>query len=57
MHFDFRVDDVAEMVKKAEAPGAQKAAAQFGGWDFVIMPDPAGTPFACAERDGPGSTI
>lgn len=57
VHFDFQMDDVAEMVKKAEAPGAQKAAAQFGGRDFATMPGPAGTPFACAERDGPGSTI
>ena len=51
MHFDFRVDDVAEMVKKAEAPGAQKAAAQFGGWDFATMPGPAGHPF-CLCRKG-----
>ena len=51
MHFGFRVDDVAEMVKKAEAPGAQKAAAQFGGWDFATMPGPAGHPF-CLCRKG-----
>ena len=51
IHFDFRVDDVAETVKKAEAPGAQKAAAQFGGRDFVTMPDPAGHPF-CLCRKG-----
>lgn len=51
MHFDFRVYDIAETVKKAEVLGAQKAAAQFGGRDFVTMPDPAGHPF-CLCREG-----
>lgn len=49
VHFDFQVDDVAEMVKKAEALGAQKAAAQFGGRDFVTMPDPAGHLCLCRK--------
>lgn len=42
---------------KGGVRGAQKAAAQFGGRDFVTMPDPAGTPFTCAGRDGSGSAI
>ena len=37
MHFDFQVDNVAEMVKKAESLGAKKAESQFGGNDFVTM--------------------
>ena len=45
MHFDFQVDNVAEMVKKAESLGAKKAESQFGGNDFVTMFDPAGHPF------------
>lgn len=45
MHFDFQVPDVAEAVRSAEALGAVKAAAQFGGDQFVTMLDPAGHPF------------
>lgn len=51
MHFDFQVDDVAEMVQKAEALGAVKSKEQFGGDDFVTMFDPAGHPF-CLCRKG-----
>ena len=36
---------------KGGVRGAQKAAAQFGGRDFVTMPDPAGHPF-CLCRKG-----
>lgn len=42
MHFDFQVDNVAEMVKKAES--------QFGGDDFVTMFDPAGHPFCLCRK-------
>ena len=35
IHFDFQVDNVMEMVKKAERLGATKSKAQFGGSDFV----------------------
>ena len=45
MHFDFAVDNVPEMVKKAEVLGAVKADAQFGGDDYVTMIDPSGHPF------------
>ena len=45
MHFDFQVDNLPEMVKKAESLGATKAKDQFGGTDFVTMLDPAGHPF------------
>ena len=45
MHFDFQVDNLPEMVKKAESLGAVRAKEQFGGNDFVTMLDPAGHPF------------
>jgi len=45
MHFDFQVQDVRQAVRRAEALGAVKAAAQFGGEQFVTMLDPAGHPF------------
>lgn len=45
MHFDFQVENLPESVKRAEALGAVKAAAQFGGADFVTMLDPSGHPF------------
>ena len=50
MHFDFQVDDVAEMAKKAERLGAAKSKAQFGGSDFVTMFDPAGHPFCLCQK-------
>ena len=50
MHFDFQVDNVAEMVKKAESLGAKKAESQFGGSDFVTMFDPAGHPFCLCRK-------
>lgn len=50
MHFDFQVEDVAQMVRKAEALGARKAEAQFGGTDFVTMLDPAGHPFCLCRK-------
>ncbi len=50
MHFDFQVDNVAEMVKKAEALGAIKSTAQFGGGDFVTMLDPSGHPFCLCQK-------
>lgn len=45
MHFDFQVDDLPKWVEKAEALGAVKAKAQFGGDHFVTLLDPAGHPF------------
>lgn len=50
MHFDFQVDNVAEMVKKAESLGAKKAESQFGGNDFVTMFVPAGHPFCLCRK-------
>ena len=50
MHFDFQVDNVAEMVKKAESLGAKKAESHFGGDDFVTMFDPAGHPFCLCRK-------
>lgn len=50
MHFDFQVDHVMEMVKKAESLGAAKSEAQFGGNDFVTMLDPAGHPFCLCQK-------
>lgn len=50
MHFDFQVDNVAEMVKKAESLGAKKAESLFGGNDFVTMFDPAGHPFCLCRK-------
>lgn len=50
MHFDFQVPDVSVAVRQAEALGAVKAQAQFGGSDFTTMLDPAGHPFClCAK--------
>jgi len=50
MHFDFQVDDVLEMAKKAEELGAVKANVQFGNEDFITMIDPSGHPFClCRE--------
>ena len=50
MHFDFQVDNVLEMVRKAELLGAVKAEAQFGGTDFVTMFDPCGHPFCLCQK-------
>jgi predicted enzyme related to lactoylglutathione lyase len=51
MHFDFGVQDLAQMVHRAEDLGAVKSASQFGGDDFVTMIDPAGHPFClCLEE-------
>ena len=50
MHFDFQVDNVLEMVRKAELLGAVKAESQFGGNDFVTMLDPAGHPFCLCRK-------
>ena len=50
MHFDFQVDNVLEMVRKAELLGAVKAEAQFGGNDFVTMFDPSGHPFCLCQK-------
>lgn len=40
-----QVANVQQTVRRAEALGAVKAAAQFGGEQFVTMLDPAGHPF------------
>lgn len=50
MHFDFQVDDVLMMAKKAESLGAVKADDQFGGDNFVTMIDPAGHPFCLCRK-------
>jgi len=50
MHFDFQVDNVLMMVKKAESIGATKANDQFGGDDFITMIDPAGHPFCLCRK-------
>ena len=50
MHFDFQVEDLPEAVKKAEALGAVKAAAQFGGGQFVTLIIPPGHPFCLCRK-------
>lgn len=50
MHCDFQVDDLAASVARAEALGAARAAAQFGGDEFVTMLDPAGHPFCLCRK-------
>lgn len=50
MHFDFQVESVPEAVSRAEALGAVKAGAQFGGEDFVTMLDPAGHPLCLCRK-------
>lgn len=50
MHFDFQVDNVMEMVQRAELLGAVKSSVQFGGDDFVTMFDPAGHPFCLCQK-------
>lgn len=50
IHFDFQVDNVMEMIKKAESLGATKSETQFGGKDFVTMFDPAGHPFCLCQK-------
>jgi catechol 2,3-dioxygenase-like lactoylglutathione lyase family enzyme len=49
VHFDFLVPDVAEAVARAEALGAVKAQAQFGGDAFTTMIDPAGHPLCLCK--------
>jgi hypothetical protein len=51
MHFDFQVPDVPAAVRQAEALGAVKAQAQFGGADFTTMLDPAGHPFCLCTKE------
>ncbi len=51
IHIDFQVPDVPAAVARAEALGAIKAPAQFGGADFVTMLDPAGHPFCLCRAD------
>ena len=50
MHFDFQVDDVMKMVKKADELGATKSDVPFGGNDFVTLFDPAGHPFCPGQK-------
>ena len=50
MHFDFQVESVPEAVRRAEALGAVRAKAQFGGDEFVTMLDPAGHPFCLCRK-------
>lgn len=50
MHFDFQVDNVLMMEKKAESLGATKANDQYGGDDFITMIDPAGHPFCLCRK-------
>lgn len=51
MHFDFQVPDVETAVRQAEALGAVKARAQFGGTYFTTMLDPAGHPFCLCAKE------
>ncbi len=51
MHFDFQVESVPQAVARAEALGAVKTAAQFGGKEeFVTLLDPAGHPFCLCKK-------
>lgn len=50
MHFHIMVPNISASVQHAEALGAIKAQAQFGGTHFTTMLDPAGHPFClCAK--------
>jgi len=50
LHFDFQVPDVTAAVDRAISLGATKAAAQFGGEQFVTLLDPAGHPFCLCKQ-------
>lgn len=50
LHFDFQVPDVMAAVDRAISLGATKAAAQFGGEQFVTLLDPAGHPFCLCKQ-------
>lgn len=50
MHFDFQVESVPEAAARAEALGAVRARAQFGGEQFTTMLDPAGHPFCLCRK-------
>jgi predicted enzyme related to lactoylglutathione lyase len=51
IHFDFVVPDLPAAVAKAEALGATKTEAQFGGDQFVTLLDPAGHPFCLCREE------
>ena len=51
IHLDFQVPDVAAAVQAAEALGAVKAKAQFGGEYFTTMIDPAGHPICLCLKE------
>ena len=51
MHFNFQVDDLQLAVEEAIRLGAAKAAAQYGGAQFVTMLDTEGHPFCLCARD------
>ena len=50
MHFNFQVDDLPCAVEEAIRLGAVKAAAQYGGEQFVTMIDTQGHPFCLCRR-------
>ena len=50
MHFNFQVDDLPAAVEEAIRLGAAKAAAQYGGAQFVTMIDTEGHPFCLCKR-------
>ena len=50
IHLDFTVDDFPTTVDKATRLGATKAAAQYGGEEFITMLDPEGRPFCLCRR-------
>ncbi|MCL2298785.1 MAG: hypothetical protein FWC27_01400 [Firmicutes bacterium] len=50
MHFNFQADDLPSAVEEALRLGAAKAAAQYGGAQFVTMIDPDGHPFCLCKR-------
>lgn len=50
MHFDFQVDNLLDMVRRAEVLGAIKASDQYGESDFITMFDPAGHPFCLCQK-------
>lgn len=50
MHFNFQVDALPSVVEEAIKLGATKAAAQYGGDNFVTMLDPEGHPFCLCRK-------
>ncbi|MDR1019280.1 MAG: VOC family protein [Synergistaceae bacterium] len=54
MHFNFAVSDLPAAVEAAVRLGARRAAAQYGGGQYVTLLDPAGHPFCLCQSNAAG---